>query len=590
MTTPPEARLFHIRQDEAALRQIAGATARKPSAGGKQGAQAGQPAGSGADLFAGSDDDGFGSLSLFGADKDIFGEMDANAGADKPAASPAAEEDPALAAEIEAVKAENHSPRKLRLAQRVAELHEVAASTPEEAVALLRRRGIDPFHRNFMRRAVAEQGAKSSATPSPNAPSVMGSGNLPARRPGGKVPGPVRGKAALPEGSMLSEERRAAEIFRIQRDIAKRRRKKLMMLLARLTVFVMLPTILTGWYYFTQATPLYATFSQFQIQQANSGGAQPGGLGGLLGGAGLATNPDSVAVQSFLTSRDAMLRLDDEHGFRRAYQDPAIDMLTRLPADATNEATYKTYKSSVKISYDPTEGVLNMEVVAPDPELSREFSLALIAYAEEQVDQMTARLRGDQMDGAMGSYREAEQGVQDALIYVQELQQQMGVLDPAAEGGVIMAQISAMEASLTQKRLELGTLQSNIRPNAARVEAVRGEIGRLEEQIADIRQQLTETTGVKSSLAAVTGQLRIAEGQLVTRQQLLAGAATQLEAARVEANKQVRYLSLSVGPVAPDEATYPRSAQNTFVAFLIFSGIYLMISLTASILREQVSS
>ena len=75
-----------------------------------------------------------------------------------------------------------------------------------------------------------------------------------------------------------------------------------------------------------------------------------------------------------------------------------------------------------------------------------------------------------------------------------------------------------------------------------------------------------------------------------TRQQLLATAATQMESARVEANKQVRYLSLSVAPVPPDEPTYPKALQNTIVAFFIFAGIYLMMSLTASILREQVSS
>ena len=34
----------------------------------------------------------------------------------------------------------------------------------------------------------------------------------------------------------------------------------------------------------------------------------------------------------------------------------------------------------------------------------------------------------------------------------------------------------------------------------------------------------------------------------------------------------------------------PPTFENTIVAFLIFAGIYLMVSLTASILREQVSS
>jgi capsular polysaccharide transport system permease protein len=64
----------------------------------------------------------------------------------------------------------------------------------------------------------------------------------------------------------------------------------------------------------------------------------------------------------------------------------------------------------------------------------------------------------------------------------------------------------------------------------------------------------------------------------------------QLEAARIEANRQVRYLSMGVSPVAPDEASYPRSFENTALAFLIFGGIYLMLSMTASILREQVTA
>jgi len=35
---------------------------------------------------------------------------------------------------------------------------------------------------------------------------------------------------------------------------------------------------------------------------------------------------------------------------------------------------------------------------------------------------------------------------------------------------------------------------------------------------------------------------------------------------------------------------YPRSFENTLLAFLVFSGIYLLISMAASILREQVSA
>ena len=84
--------------------------------------------------------------------------------------------------------------------------------------------------------------------------------------------------------------------------------------------------------------------------------------------------------------------------------------------------------------------------------------------------------------------------------------------------------------------------------------------------------------------------LQIAQADLSTRQLLLAQALQSMETSRIEANRQVRYLSLGVRPVAPDEPTYPRAFENTMVTMLIMLGIYLMVSMTAAILREQVSS
>lgn len=484
-----------------------------------------------------------------------------------------------LDAKLAAIRDEKLSQRQLRIARRIAALNHIQVDSDEEAVLRLRERGIDPSHRAALGQILSSEGSKSQARPSQQAPAL---------RPGpaAPMPLPTAANAGLPSRDTLDEERRAAEIYRIQRDIARRRRRRMMFLTMRLLLLVLLPTIIAGYYYFRIATPLYATHSQFQIQFASVSGL--GGEGNAI--AGLQANTDAVSVQNYLSSRDAMLRLDADMGFRTAFQGPEIDPLKRLPMDATNEETYRLYQKSVKIGYDPTEGMIDMEVIAPTPELSEEFSGALIRYAEARVDQMTARLREDQMQGAVQVYQDAEDKVIAAQERVQELQQSLGVLDPVAEGTVVMNQIATLEGQLAEKRLELGQLQANSRPLQSRVTAVQGDITRLETMIANTRQQLTQDDDSRNSLAKISGELRIAESELTTRQELLAAAAAQMEAARIEANKQVRYLSLSITPVPPDEATYPKAFQNTLVAFLIFSGIYLMLSLTASILREQVST
>lgn len=542
------------------------AVARPPAA---QAAPETPPAGDDADarlerfLATGPIDDGFGDLSLT-----------------KPAPQPEAED---LDAKLAAVRAEKLTDRQLRIAKRIAALHGIQAASGEEAVLRLRERGIDPSHRNAVGSILSSEGSRAQSSPAPNAPALRAApvpSVLPDRMPG---------RPSLPSREELTEEKRAAEIYRIQRDLARRRRRRMMMLTMRLMLFVFLPTALVGWYYNRVASPLYATVSQFQIQSADGGGGG-GGLGAMLGGAGMGTNTDAVAVQSYLTSRDAMLRLDRDLGFRRAFQDPSIDAVKRLDADATNEATFSLYQNSVKIGYDPTEGVLNMEVIAPDPLLSEQFSLALISYAEDLVDQLTSRMRGDQMQGARETYEDAEAKVLAAQIRVQELQERVGVLDPIAESSNVMSQVAGLEGQLTEKQLELGQLLANPRPQQSRVDAVRGDITRLRELISETRLQLTQGSDTRNSLAAIGGELRVAEADLMTRQEMLAAAAGAMEASRIEANKQVRYLSVSVAPIPPDEPTYPKALQNTLVAFLLFGGIYLMLSLTASILREQVST
>lgn len=583
MTTPPKARLYRTSREESVLAVNRPGdtveTARKVQVEmhKRKAAPAPAPTPDNGPFADGASDDGFGDMRFPGA------------GAAKP--DPAAPAAASMEERIAAVRAENLTDRQLRMARRIAAMHEVEVESDQEAVIALRDRGIDPFHRTSVNQILSTEGARAQAQ-SADPPQVKA--NVPARPP---RPAPQRrsteivpvapGTTKLPSRETLTEDRRAAEIIRIQKDIARRRRRRLMMLAARLMAFVGIPTIIAAFYYTFVATPLYATYSTFQIQQAEKASSSGGGL---FGGTQMATNTDSVSVQSYLTSRDAMLRLDQDLGFKQAFQDPTVDPILRLPPGATNEETYKLYRDLVKIGYDPTEGVLNMEVIAPDPQLSQEFSHSLIKYAEGQVDQMTARLRGDQMEGAIKSYEDAEKKVLDAQRRVQTLQQQLGVLDPVAEGTVVMNQIAEFERQLAAKRLELGQLEANARPNQSRVQGVKGDISRLETMIGETRSQLTEGNKTRGSLASISGEIRIAESDLATRQELLAAAAAQMETARIEANKQVRYLSLSVAPVAPDEATYPKAFQNTIVAFLIFSGIYLMLSLTASILREQVSS
>ncbi|MDH2325889.1 capsule biosynthesis protein [Cereibacter sp. SYSU M97828] len=473
--------------------------------------------------------------------------------------------------ELAAVTAEGLTDRQLRMARRMAAKQGIEASSDLEAVILLRRTGTDPFQRNSV----------VGLVPKPEAPTPA-EGEKKAQLP--QTIKPLR----VPSTQVRAETSHLTDLIRIQRDIARRRRRALLMLAARLAFFVLLPTLVAGWYFYRVATPLYSSKSEFVIQQAEN--PVVGGLGGMLRGTAMATSQDSMSVQGYLQSRDAMERLDHDLGFRAHFSDAHIDDLQRLAPNATFETAYKTYKRNVNISYDPTEGIVKMEVKATDPAAAVAFSEALISYAEEQVDELTQRMREDQMAGAQEGYNLAEQKMIEAQERVVHLQEQYRVLSSEVEVTLITTQIGTLETELLQDRLSLQQMEANPTPNIARMEPLKARIARLNDEIASLRARLTQSTEDNMSLAQVQSRLLMAQGDVETRQMMLAESLQSMETARMEVSRQTRYLSLSVRPLAADEPAYPRAFENTLVAMLIFAGIYLMISMTVAILREQVSS
>jgi len=480
---------------------------------------------------------------------------------------------------IDEIRREGLTGRELRMARRMAQKHGLAPTSDFDAVRLLRARGTDPFQRANILELVADKTEDGAArTEDAQAgPRVQ----LPQTVPTGH-------HGNLPATDMSPADRRAMEIQDIQRDIGRRRRRKLALLFSRLLAFVILPTIFVGYYYAAIATPMYATKSAFLILSADGGGGSKGGLGGLLPSQ-FATGQDAIATQEYLESKDAMLRLDSDAGFRAHFSQPHIDPLQRLDPDASNEEAYSLYRKYVKLGYDPTEGVIRMEVSTADPATSAEFSERLISYAEERVDQLSQEKRQDAVKTAIESLEQAKaerREAQERLVALQE----DSILDPEGEIAGIRSLINSVELQLQEKELDLSIQMNNTRPNRARVEALESEIEVLRAELNRQKARLTEATEGESSLASKTAAIQMAQADLATADLVLQSALEAKRQSEVEANKQVRYLTVSVRPLPSQDAAYPRVFENTVLAFLIFSGIYLMISLTASILREQVSS
>ncbi len=467
------------------------------------------------------------------------------------------------AASQSAVQAEGLTGAQLRNASRLARRHGLTVADPFEAVEQLRKLGHDPFEPANPLRLVVDNAVRRVEQASIAV--------APAKSPAQKA----------------DEARHELELARIRAEISRRRAHRATRLGFRLYVWIVVPTLAALFYYSQVATPLYATRAEFLVQTSAGGG---GGLGGLLPGLGLGGAPEAVAVQSYILSVEAMQRLDAEHGFVAHFSAEDIDPVTRLGPEATLEDAHKLYTKRVRVGYDPTEGIVRLQVLAADPQTAVAFANVLVGYAEEVVNNLSLRQRQDRLAGARANLRDAEAEVAAARGNVLALQEQRGIVNAEAELGALMAQISAYEMQLGEKRLELAALNDNPQPNTARVGAAERRIAHLTASIDSLRATLTASRPNQSSLAQMSTDLHVAEAALTMREALLQEAVQQLHQAEASAASQVGYLSLNVAPVTPQSAAYPRVATNTALAFLIFTGLYLLVTLTVSVLKEQIAS
>ncbi|MBY8974770.1 hypothetical protein KHP62_03055 [Rhodobacteraceae bacterium NNCM2] len=451
------------------------------------------------------------------------------------------------------------------------------------------------------RLAAAEAGAEAEsnllpgpgegeAPPHTEAPDRQGQAPVPVgrrRQPGQKKRSalPALRKEMQPDTPALRAERVEA----IRRDLVKRRRRKGAGMLARLFFFVLVPTMVVAWFLWERATPFYESVSTFTVQSADGGVTGSGG--GLLSkfmGARTGGN-DPVAVQSFIMSRDVLERLNEDFDFNAHYQNPNFDFWNRLKPDATLEQAFDYYQRVVNVSFDPSEGVLEMTVRAATPVDAQLFSEAIIGYAEQMVDRLSDPIRQATLRDAEQSLEDAEARLKEAQETQAELREQLNIFSVEVEVTKEMEIISALEIELESLSGKLTNLRKVTSESDPRVERLASQVETLQAQIAARQEKLTGAQLTGNSLADTNVALQSANFEVTAAMTLFSSAIESYELAKLDAARQHRYLAMIVKPSLPDAPGYPKKFQTTALAFLIFLGGYVLLSLTFSLIREQAS-
>jgi capsular polysaccharide transport system permease protein len=349
-----------------------------------------------------------------------------------------------------------------------------------------------------------------------------------------------------------------------------------------LWAIVGLPTLVAGVYYFAIASDLYLSEAKFIVRSPKQ--VQTSTLGALLQTTGLGrAADDTAAVQDFITSRDAVRKLEHQDDLRGVFGRPEGDLVARFPGILKRsdfEALFRRYDHFVSVETDTSTGVTSLQVKAFRPEDAQKIASALLTYSEQLVNELNERSRRDAVETAQREVDRAQERIARIQSQLTAYRVQQKMLDPKTTSAGVLELIGQMNGTLATSRTLLAELLKDS-PNSPQIPLVKTRIASLEQLIAEERAKLSgENNSVVTKLTEyerLTLERELAE-------KALASAFTSLEAARIEAQRQQLYLEPIAQPNLPDYPLYPKRVASftmVLVSCLVAYGIVWLLVVSA---------
>ncbi|MFW6031110.1 MAG: hypothetical protein ACOC9T_00845, partial [Myxococcota bacterium] len=283
------------------------------------------------------------------------------------------------------------------------------------------------------------------------------------------------------------------------RDVRKHRARRLVL---KLSIAVVLPTLLASVYYGFIDTPQYESATAFTVQKADDAAAPD--IGFLLGSAsGSSATPDVHIARTYIRSRDMLEILTEHHGFVEHYSRSDVDWLSRLAPDATLEDRYEYYLDQLSAEIDTESGALEVSIRAFDPDKAKELSRAILGASEDMVNRMMTDARQDRLELARREVDNAEERLTEVRQAVQKLRAERSEIDPRASAEAMLSVKSSLEAELAAARAELNSMRAALQPGAAQLVAQKQRVASLQGQIASQQRRLADgdEAGISGSIA-----------------------------------------------------------------------------------------
>jgi capsular polysaccharide transport system permease protein len=348
-------------------------------------------------------------------------------------------------------------------------------------------------------------------------------------------------------------------------------------------VLFLIPLLVITFYELALASNRYLSETSILISQESSGSTTFDVS--FLGLPSSADDKDALAMVEFITSRDMLYYLDDKLHLRDHYSASRVDWWARLSNTASFEQFHDYMAGWLTVSYDTTAKLIRLQLQTFDQDYSKAVLEAILAKSQEFIDHLNAKVTAEQTRFFDDKMVESEARLKQAKQALLTFQRANRLLTTEAESSLVLQNIQALETLLAKEKSEVDAASKTLTDNAPRLQQMKQDIASLQNQISTEKERLSGVS--TSSISELDAQYRDIQLNLEFVTTMYKSNLSQLEQARIEAARRVKFLVVVAAPSIADESQYPSRPYVIITAAIIFLALYFVGALVVSILREH---
>jgi len=358
-------------------------------------------------------------------------------------------------------------------------------------------------------------------------------------------------------------------------------------LVASFVIMVLVPIGVSAAYLWNRAADQYISRVGFSVrtEEVSSAIELLGGIANLSG----ASSTDTDILYQFIQSQELVRRIDNQLDLRGIWSrvDPEQDPYFAFRPPGTIEDLVEHWGRKVRIYYDGGTGLIDLEVLAFDPEEARAIAQAIFEESSAMINQLSAIAREDAISYARDELEQAQTRLTEARVALAEWRNENQTVDPAADTQGQMGLVTNLQAQLAEALIEFDILRDTTRENDPRITQAERRIAVIEERIAAERAVLGTNGSTGVAFADLVGEYERLVVDQEFAEQAYTAALAAFDAARNEARRQSRYLAAHVRPTLAEASEYPDRPTILITISLLLFLIWSVLALVAYSLRDR---